>query len=149
MGIDSSTPSLFDQSPEQNGVSEPVLSPSKEFRLENPDFIEPIPVVHEWDPNERRSNRLRGSGGGLAAAVAGELALPSQADSIVPVDELTSEVKDTEATDEPVPMPDYVRGMLNNKNAKKFSINDIPLPEDSGGTEFRNAKSRTRRPGVI
>lgn len=107
MGIDSSTPSLFDQFPEQNGVSEPVLSPSEKFRLDNPDFIEPIPVVHEWDPNARRADKLRGSGGGLAAAVAGELAIPAQADIVVNVEAPTQQ-DETEAVDEPVIKPEFL-----------------------------------------
>lgn len=72
MGIDSSTPS-FEQIPPEPGVQKSVLSPSEEFQLNNPNFVEPVPVVHEWDPNARRAESQRGSGGGFAAATSGEL----------------------------------------------------------------------------
>jgi hypothetical protein len=86
MGTDSSTPSLFDQFPEQNGVPEPALSPSDKFRLENPNYVEPVSVERDWDPNARRSVQLEGVGGGLRAAVDGELqGTPVSVNKSVPV----------------------------------------------------------------
>lgn len=53
--------------------SAPQLSPSEEFRLAHPDFVEPTVQRSEWDPNTRRASQQQGSGGGFAAGLNGEL----------------------------------------------------------------------------
>ena len=75
---------LFD---EPAGVaSEPTslpLSPSDQFRLDNPDFVEPTVLRSDWDPNARRVKLLRGVGGGIASAVAGEIVFTPESSPIV------------------------------------------------------------------
>ena len=65
-------PPSFDTAP-QVEANQPRLSPSEEFALAHPDFKQPERPESTYDPNARRTQQLRGSGGGFAAAVAGEL----------------------------------------------------------------------------
>lgn len=70
---------LLDQDPVQPSAPMPTLSPSEEFRLANPDFVEPARTERDWDPNARRSAQLERVGGGLRAGIDGEL------ESVTPV----------------------------------------------------------------
>jgi hypothetical protein len=80
--------SLFDHQPSVPFVQpSDRLSPSEEFRRDNPDFVELVVERTEWDPNARRAEQLRNSGvgGGLAGAVAGELTVANPGHGEVPV----------------------------------------------------------------
>lgn len=139
-------PSLFDQIPDTSGEAESVLSPSEQFRLANPDYIEPERIKYEWDPNTRNIERQRrsGAGGGLAAAAAGELIMPGRKKSIVPlyIPEDEKRTPNNLEAEDSVPMPDDVKKAHEQRKAKTrpFSINNLSdkgfTSSDAGATEF-------------
>ncbi len=65
-------PDLFSTLSTDTQQQEP-LTPTEQFKLDNPDFVEPAINERVIDPNARRVAQLRTVGGGLAAAANGEL----------------------------------------------------------------------------
>ncbi len=73
-------PSLLDQTPDQPDARR--LSPSEEYDLAHPGaYNSSIKKPSGWDPNARRASQLQGIGGGLAAALTGELVFETAEES--------------------------------------------------------------------
>jgi len=108
--------------PEQPHQDAIRLSPSEEFALAHPELVDATPKTREVpDPNARRERQLRGVGGGLAAAVAGELSFNNQE---------TTDTDETAETVTPVKITSTTPVQVSTPSSKKRPIKE-PRSGDS------------------
>lgn len=112
-----------------------VSAPSADFAAAHPDMVEPEPTERVVDPNARRAEQLRGSGGGFAAAVAGEL----EVEPVVEVEEVAAVTTSEEVDEDGVV---YTReDVMAMADAIRTRNGDVPSAHELG----RNGRDAARR----
>lgn len=120
-----SQPSLFDPEPQSKPA---IIPPSVEFAAAHPELVDTTPLHRvPRDPNARRTEQLRGVGGGLAAANAGELS----SEPAVEVDPITYAESEQFSREDVMALTDAIRARSKGVTAGELAITSMVTARDA------------------